>query len=40
VPPWLSISKDELQGSVAVLPTRDLIPTVAEEQAVVEFYSK
>ncbi len=40
VPPWLSISKDELQGTVSVLPTRDLIPTIAEEQAVVEFYSK
>ncbi|MFP3960494.1 MAG: 30S ribosomal protein S4 [Spirochaetaceae bacterium] len=40
VPPWLSIEKDQLKGSVAVLPSRDLIPTVAEEQAVVEFYSK
>ena len=40
VPPWLSISPDDLQGNVSVLPTRDLIPTVAEEQAVVEFYSK
>ncbi len=40
VPPWLTISKDDLQGSVTVLPTRDLIPTIAEEQLIVEFYSK
>ncbi|MFO8063747.1 MAG: 30S ribosomal protein S4 [Spirochaetota bacterium] len=40
VPPWLSIAPDDLKGTVSVLPTRDLIPTVAEEQAVVEFYSK
>lgn len=40
VPPWLSVSKDDLSGTVSVLPTRDVIPTVAEEQSVVEFYSK
>ncbi len=40
VPQWLSISRDEMQGTVTVLPSRDLIPTVAEEQLIVEFYSK
>jgi small subunit ribosomal protein S4 len=40
VPPWLSISRDEMVGTVTVLPTRDVIPTIAEEQLVVEFYSK
>ncbi len=40
VPPWLSISKDELKGVVSIIPTRDLIPTIAEEQLIVEFYSK
>jgi len=40
VPPWLSVSRDEMVGTVSVLPTRDVIPTVAEEQLVVEFYSK
>jgi hypothetical protein len=27
-------------GKVEVNPTRDVIPTVAEEQLIVEFYSK
>ena len=40
VPPWLTVSRDELQGKVEVNPTRDVIPTVAEEQLIVEFYSK
>ncbi len=40
VPPWLTVSKDELTGTVSVLPTRDVIPTIAEEQLIVEFYSK
>jgi len=40
VPPWLIVSKDDMLGTVSILPTRDLIPTVAEEQLVVEFYSK
>jgi len=40
VPPWLAVSRDELQGKVEVNPTRDVIPTVAEEQLIVEFYSK
>jgi small subunit ribosomal protein S4 len=40
VPPWLVVSKDDMVGTISILPTRDLIPTVAEEQLVVEFYSK
>ena len=40
VPPWLSISKDEMVGKILALPTRDLIPSVAEEHLIVEFYSK
>lgn len=40
VPQWLNISRDDLQGTVSVLPSRDLIPTIAEEQLIVEFYSK
>ncbi len=40
IPPWLIVSKDDMLGTVSILPTRDLIPTVAEEQLVVEFYSK
>lgn len=40
VPPWLSLSRDDMVGIVSVLPTRDVIPTIAEEQLVVEFYSK
>lgn len=40
VPPWLVVSKDDMVGTISILPSRDLIPTVAEEQLVVEFYSK
>ncbi len=40
VSPWLSLSADELTATVTVLPTRDMIPTIAEEQMIVEFYSK
>ena len=40
VPPWLVVSKDDMVGTISILPTRDLIPTVAEEQLVVEFSSK
>ncbi len=40
VPPWLVMSRDEMIGSVQALPTRDVIPTIAEEQLVIEFYSK
>ncbi len=40
VPQWLVVSKDDMIGTISILPTRDLIPTIAEEQLVVEFYSK
>lgn len=39
-PPWLTVSRDDLSGHVEVNPTRDVIPTIAEEQLIVEFYSK
>jgi len=40
VPDWLSLSKDEFKGTVMRIPTRDEIQPVANEQAVVEFYSR
>ena len=40
VPVWLSIVEDDLVGKVERLPYRTDISTVANEQAIVEFYSK
>ena len=40
IPPWLTVSRDEMVGRIEVNPTRDVIPTIAEEQLIVEFYSK
>ncbi len=40
VPPWITVSRDDLQGTIEVIPSRDVIPTIAEEQLIVEFYSK
>jgi small subunit ribosomal protein S4 len=40
VPAWLSLSADDLQGKVERMPYRADIPTVANETAIVEFYSK
>jgi small subunit ribosomal protein S4 len=40
VPDWLSLGKEELKGVVMRIPTRDEIQPVANEQAVVEFYSR
>ena len=40
VPDWLSLNKDELKGVVMRIPTRDEIQPIANEQAVVEFYSR
>ncbi len=40
IPEWLSVSKDALRGTVVRLPTRDEIHPLANEQAVVEFYSR
>ena len=40
VPDWLSLNKEEVKGVVMRVPTRDEIQPVANEQAVVEFYSR
>ncbi|HEX3625096.1 MAG TPA: 30S ribosomal protein S4 [Verrucomicrobiae bacterium] len=40
VPDWLILSKDEFKGSVMRIPTRAEIQPIANEQAVVEFYSR
>lgn len=40
VPDWLALSKDEFKGVVMRIPTRDEIQPIANEQAVVEFYSR
>lgn len=40
VPDWLSQSKDEFKGVVMRIPTREEIQPVANEQAIVEFYSR
>ena len=37
---WLSVDKVNLQGSVIEVPSREDIPTIAEEQLVIEFYSR
>jgi small subunit ribosomal protein S4 len=40
IPDWLSLAKDEFKGVVMRVPTRDEINPIANEQAVVEFYSR
>lgn len=40
VPDWLSLNKEELKGVLMRIPTRDEINPIANEQAVVEFYSR
>jgi small subunit ribosomal protein S4 len=40
VPDWLSLNKEDLQGTVMRIPTREEIRPIANEQAVVEFYSR
>jgi small subunit ribosomal protein S4 len=40
VPDWLSLTKDEFKGVVMRVPTREEINPIANEQAVVEFYSR
>jgi small subunit ribosomal protein S4 len=40
VPDWLSLNKDAFKGAVVRIPTRDDIHPIANEQAVVEFYSR
>ena len=40
VPDWLSLNKEAFKGVVMRTPTRDEIQPIANEQAVVEFYSR
>jgi len=40
VPDWLSLDKNAMKGTVMRIPTRDEIQPIANEQAVVEFYSR
>ena len=40
VPDWLSLTKDQFKGVIMRIPTRDEIQPIANEQAVVEFYSR
>jgi small subunit ribosomal protein S4 len=40
VPDWLMLNKDAFKGTVMRIPTRDEIQPIANEQAVVEFYSR
>jgi len=40
VPDWLSLAKDVFKGTVMRIPTRAEIHPIANEQAVVEFYSR
>ena len=40
VPDWLTLNKEELKGTIMRVPTRDEIQPIANEQAVVEFYSR
>ena len=38
--PWISVDKANLTGSITESPSRDDIPTLVEEQLVIEFYSR
>ncbi|MBL9136701.1 MAG: 30S ribosomal protein S4 [Verrucomicrobiales bacterium] len=40
VPDWLSVNKEGLKGTVVRMPTREDLQPIANEQAVVEFYSR
>jgi small subunit ribosomal protein S4 len=40
VPEWLTLNKEEFKGTVMRIPTRDEINPIANEQTVVEFYSR
>jgi small subunit ribosomal protein S4 len=40
VPDWLSLNKEGFKGTIMRIPTRDEIQPIANEQAVVEFYSR
>jgi small subunit ribosomal protein S4 len=40
IPEWLSLDKAAFKGTLVRVPTRDEIQPLANEQAVVEFYSR
>ena len=40
VPDWVSMNKEEFKGVILRIPTRDEIQPIANEQAIVEFYSR
>ena len=40
IPDWVSLNKDAFKGTILRVPTRDDIQPIANEQAVVEFYSR
>jgi small subunit ribosomal protein S4 len=40
VPDWISLNKEAYKGAILRLPVRDDIQPIANEQAVVEFYSR
>jgi small subunit ribosomal protein S4 len=40
VPDWLLLNKEEFKGTVMRIPSREEIQPIANEQAVVEFYSR
>jgi small subunit ribosomal protein S4 len=40
VPDWFSLNREEFKGTLMRIPTRDEINPIANEQAVVEFYSR
>jgi small subunit ribosomal protein S4 len=40
VPQWLELNKEQLQGSVKALPTREEITLPIQEKLIVELYSK
>ena len=40
VPDWVSLNKEAFKGSLIRIPSRDEIQPIANEQAVVEFYSR
>ena len=40
IPDWLSLNREAFKGTVVRIPTRDEIQPIANEQAVVEFYSR
>ena len=40
VPEWLQLEKESFKGTMLRLPTRDEIQPIADEQTIVEFYSR